>query len=87
MTTTDASATSSRRKSGGFFSKFALLIALVFAIALVVFVLQNTVHTNINFIGWNFELAQGISLLAAAAVGAVITLATVAALRVRRAVR
>ncbi|OZC63852.1 DUF1049 domain-containing protein [Rhodococcus sp. 06-462-5] len=82
---TDTTKTTKRR--GGFASKFALLITLVLVAALVIFVLQNTIHTNINFLGWNFELAQGVSLLGAAVVGAVIALAATAALKVRRAVR
>ena len=75
------------RKRGGFLSKFALLIAFVLIVALVIFVLQNTVHSTINFIGWNFDLAQGVSLLGAAVVGALITIFVSAALRIRRAVR
>lgn len=85
MTTSTDTTTTKRR--GGFAAKFALLITLVLVAALVIFVLQNTIHTNINFLGWNFELAQGVSLLGAAIVGAVITLAATAALKVRRAVR
>ena len=68
-------------------AKFSLSVALILTALLAVFILQNTVHTNINFIGWNFSVAQGISLLGAAAVGAVIALITSAAVRVRRAVR
>ncbi|WP_338888842.1 DUF1049 domain-containing protein [Rhodococcus sovatensis] len=86
MTSTDSATTPARRRSGGF-TKFSLVIALVLIVALVIFALQNTVHTRINFIGWNFDLAQGVWLLGAAAVGSIITLAVTAALRVRRAVR
>ena len=75
------------RKAGGFASKFALLIALVLIVALVIFVLQNTIHTTINFIGWNFDVSQGLSLLGAAIVGAIIAFVLSAAFRVRRAVR
>lgn len=74
-------------RAGGLASKFALVIATVLAIALLVFVLQNTVHTKINFIGWNFDLAQGFSLLGAAVVGAVIALIVSAAIRLRHAIR
>ncbi|MCZ4521473.1 lipopolysaccharide assembly protein LapA domain-containing protein [Rhodococcus ruber] len=84
-TSTDTTTTTKRR--GGFASKLALLITLVLVAALVIFVLQNTVHTTINFLGWNFDLGQGVSLLGAAVVGAVITLTATAALKVRRAVR
>ncbi|MGU3432964.1 DUF1049 domain-containing protein [Actinomycetes bacterium M1A6_2h] len=83
MTTTNRTA----RKAGGFASKFSLLIALVLIVALVIFVLQNTVHQNINFIGWNFDLAVGVQLLGAAVVGAVIAIILGAAIRLRRAVK
>ena len=86
MTTPTANRTSARN-SGGFASKLALVVALVLTVALVIFILQNTIHTTINFIGWNFDLAQGVSLLGAAIVGAVIALITSAAIRLRRAVR
>ncbi|QII07141.1 DUF1049 domain-containing protein [Rhodococcoides fascians A25f] len=85
MTTSTDTTTTKRR--GGFASKLALLITLVLVAALVIFVLQNTVHTTIDFLGWNFDLGQGVSLLGAAVVGAVITLTATAALKVRRAVR
>lgn len=49
---TDTAGTTKRR--GGFASELALLITLVLVAALVIFVLQNTIHTNINFLGWNF---------------------------------
>lgn len=90
MTATDPTATPVRpapRRRGGFLSKFSLVIALVLVVALVILLLQNTVHTRLNFIGWNFDLAQGVWLLGAAVVGSVVTLAVTAALRVRRAVR
>lgn len=75
------------RRSGGFATKFGLIIALVLVVALAVFALQNTVHTTVNFLGWNFDLAQGVWLLGAAAVGAVIALIVSAAVRLRRAVK
>ncbi|WP_304108749.1 LapA family protein [Mycolicibacterium bacteremicum] len=75
------------RRSGGLATKVGLTVALVLVLALAIFALQNTVHTNVNFIGWNFELAQGVWLLGAAGVGAVIALIVSAAFRVRRAVR
>lgn len=72
---------------GGFAAKFALGVAFVLLVALLIFVLQNTIHTQINFIGWNFDVAQGVSLLGAAVVGAVIALIVSAAVRLRRAIR
>lgn len=84
MTGTDRAQTPRR---GGFASKLALIIALLFGIVLVIFALQNTVHENVNVLGWNFQLPQGVWLLGAAAIGAIIAVALSAALRVRRAVR
>lgn len=81
------STTESTKRRGGVASTLALAVAAVLIAALVVFVLQNTLHTTINFLGWNFDLAQSVSLLGAALIGSVITLALTAALRVRRAVR
>ncbi|MDG4663738.1 lipopolysaccharide assembly protein LapA domain-containing protein [Mycobacterium sp. 236(2023)] len=72
---------------GGFATKVALGVAFVLVVALLIFVLQNTIHTQINFIGWNFDVTQGVSLLGAAVVGAVIALTVSAAVRLRRAVR
>lgn len=84
MTTTNAG---NKPAVGGFATKFALGVAFLLIVALLIFVLQNTVHTQINFIGWNFDVAQGVSLLGAAAVGAVIALTVSAAVRLRRAIR
>ena len=80
---------SDRRAAGrsGGAAKATLVLALILTVALAVFVLQNTVHTTINFVGWNFDVAQGVALLGAAGVGAVIALVVSAAIRLRRAVR
>jgi uncharacterized integral membrane protein len=74
------------RRSGGVGAKLALIAAGILSIALLIFVLQNTVHTTINFLGWNADVAQGISLLAAAVVGGVIALVVSAAIRLRKTV-
>ncbi|MCP9273656.1 LapA family protein [Mycolicibacterium arenosum] len=87
MITESTSDRTPTRRSGGFISTLSLIVAIVLLTALVVFVLQNTVHTTINFLAWNFDLAQGVSLLGAAVVGAVIALIVSAAIRLRRAVR
>ena len=79
--------TTTPKRRGGFASKFAILITLILVAALVIFVLQNTIHTNINFLGWNFDLGQGVAMLGAAVVGAIIALTATAAVKVRRAVR
>lgn len=86
-TVTSSYSTQHKRGSGGVAAKLALAIALLLGVLLLVFVLQNTIHTTINFIGWNFEIAQGVSLLGAALVGAIIALVVSAAVRLRRAVR
>lgn len=75
------------RKTGSVTSKIALIVALLLIIALVIFVLQNTIHTTIKFISWDFDLGVGVALLGAAVVGAVIALIVSAAIRVRRAVK
>lgn len=81
------SGTGNRRTGGGLAAKLALGVAFGLVVALLLFVAQNTTHTQINFVGWKFTVAQGVSLLGAAAVGAVIALIVSAAVRLRRAVR
>lgn len=85
MTTSTADHIPSRR-AGGLATKFGLIVALVLVVALAIFALQNTVHTTVNFLGWNVDLAQGVWLIGAAVVGAVIALIVSAAIRVRRAI-
>ena len=79
--------TTTTKRRGGYASKLALLVTVVLVAALVIFVLQNTVHSTINFLGWNFDLGQGVAMLGAAVVGAIIALTATAAFKVRRAVR
>ncbi|MEH3141456.1 MAG: LapA family protein [Mycobacterium kyogaense] len=74
-------------RRSGVAAKFSVGVAFLLVVALLVFVLQNTVHTTINVLGWNFDIAQGVALLGAALVGAVIALIVSAAIRLRRAVR
>jgi len=85
--TTSTSNHTPARRSGGLAAKASLVVAVVLSVILVIFVLQNTVHTTINFIGWNFDLAQGVSLLGAAVVGGIITMIVGGAIRLRRAVK
>ena len=75
------------RRSGGIATKFGVIFAAILVVTLAVFALQNTVHTTVNFLGWNFDLAQGVWLIGAAVVGAVIALIVSAAIRVRRAIK
>ncbi len=77
----------SARRGFGVVSKFLLAVAAVLVAALVVFVLQNTVHTTINFITWDFDLGVGVALLGSAVVGAVVALIVSGAVRARRALR
>lgn len=79
--------TPAKRSGTSAFTKISLVVALILVIALVVFVLQNTVHTTIKFISFDFDLGVGVALLGAAVVGAVIALIVSAAVRVRRAVK
>ncbi|MBT1191344.1 MULTISPECIES: lipopolysaccharide assembly protein LapA domain-containing protein [Nocardiaceae] len=89
MTMTDTAHTThtGRKRAGGFLSTLSLLLSLVLVVALVIFVLQNSNSTTIDFLGWNLDLSQGVALLGAAVVGAVIAFFVSGALRVRRAVR
>ena len=79
--------TPTKRSGTSAFTKISLVVALILIIALVVFVLQNTVHTTIKFISFDFDLGVGVAMLGAAVVGAVIALIVSAAVRVRRAVK
>ncbi len=85
MNTVDTDRTSPRR-SKRLGVKLALMTAGLLSVALIIFVLQNTVHTSIGFLAWNADVAQGVSLLMAAAVGAVIALVVSAAIRLRKTV-
>ncbi len=87
MTDTAHNTHTGRKRAGGLLSTLSLLLSLVLVVALVIFVVQNSNTTTIDFLGWNLDLSQGIALLGAAAVGAVIAFFVSGALRVRRAVR
>lgn len=87
MTDTAHTTHTGRKRAGGFLSTLSLLLSLVLVVALVIFVLQNSNSATIDFLGWNLDLSQGVALLGAAVVGAVIALFVSGALRVRRAVR
>ncbi|GGF08996.1 LapA family protein [Williamsia phyllosphaerae] len=85
--TTDTTTHRSGRRTFGAASKLMLAVATVLVAALVVFVLQNTVHTSISFIAWDFDLGVGVALLGSAVVGAVVALTLSGAVRARRALR
>ncbi|WP_045821746.1 LapA family protein [Williamsia herbipolensis] len=88
-TTRTPSTTTERpaRRGFGAASKMLLAVATVLVAALVVFVLQNTVHTTISFVAWDFDLGVGVALLGSAVVGAVVALTVSGAIRARRALR
>lgn len=87
MNDTTSHTPTAKRRAGGFVSKLSLLIGFVLTVALVIFIVQNLISTNINFLGWNLELSQGVALLGAAVVGAIIAWTISGAMRVRRAVK
>jgi uncharacterized integral membrane protein len=65
----------------------ALMAALLLAVVLIVFVMQNPVPVVIHFLGWSGEVAVGMALLIAAVTGgllvATIGVARLTQLRVR----
>ena len=73
------------RRGFGAASKTLLAVATVLVAALVVFVLQNTAHTTISVVAWDFDLGVGVALLGSAVVGSVVALTVSGAIRARRA--
>jgi uncharacterized integral membrane protein len=68
-------------------SLIALIVAAVLTIATVILLLQNTIHTKIDFIAWNLDIPLGLALLGAAVIGGAIAVSLGTVLRVRRALR
>lgn len=66
-------------KVGGLW--FAVVIAALVTILLLVFVLQNNVSTEVEFLAWQFSMPLGVLILFAAIAGALI-MAMLAALRI-----
>ncbi|GAA3959430.1 LapA family protein [Gordonia caeni] len=68
---------------------FAWVVGVVVAILLLVFILRNQDSQEIDLVFWKVNLPVGISLLIAALLGAILTLAVTAAriMELRRALR
>ena len=50
----------------------ALILGLLILILLLVFILQNNVPADFNYLGWQFSLPLGVAMLLAAVAGALI---------------
>lgn len=59
----------------------ALVVGLVVLVLLLVFILQNLDKVTVQFLGWEFTLPLGVTVLLAAIAGAVI-MAVVGAMRI-----
>lgn len=62
-----------------------LLVALVFAILIAVFALQNTAAVHVRLLVWDYETSLVLVILGSAMVGAVLTFVASLGPRVRRA--
>ena len=67
----------------------ALIIGFLILILLLVFIMQNTDSTTINFFGWNWSLPLGVAILLAAVGGGLLTVAvgTARIVQLRRAAK
>jgi uncharacterized integral membrane protein len=67
----------------------ALITGFVILIVLLVFIMQNTDSTTINFFGWEWNLPVGVSILLAAVCGGLLTVAvgTARIVQLRRAAK
>ncbi|MFI7493175.1 lipopolysaccharide assembly LapA domain-containing protein [Kocuria sp. M4R2S49] len=50
----------------------ALILGLLILILLLIFILQNNVEADFNYLGWRFSLPLGVAMLLAAVAGALI---------------
>lgn len=62
-----------------------LLMALLFAILIALFALQNTAAVHVRFLAWEYETSLVLVILGSATVGAVLTFIASLGSRVRRA--
>lgn len=62
-----------------------LLVALVFAILIAVFALQNTAVVHVQLLVWDYETSLVLVILGSAMVGAVLTFVASLGPRIRRA--
>lgn len=51
----------------------ALIVGFLVLIVLLIFIAQNTESAVLHFLGWNWSLPLGVSILAAAVLGGLIT--------------
>lgn len=67
----------------------ALITGFVILIVLLVFIMQNTESTSINFFGWEWNLPVGVAILLAAVCGGLLTVAvgTARIVQLRRAAK
>jgi uncharacterized integral membrane protein len=67
----------------------ALITGFVILIVLLVFIMQNTGSTTINFFGWDWNLPVGVAILLAAVCGGLLTVAvgTARIVQLRRAAK
>jgi uncharacterized integral membrane protein len=67
----------------------ALITGFVILIVLLVFIMQNTNSTSINFFGWEWNLPVGVAILLAAVCGGLLTVAvgTARIVQLRRAAK
>jgi uncharacterized integral membrane protein len=67
----------------------ALIAGFVILIVLLVFIMQNTDSTTINFFGWDWNLPVGVAILLAAVCGGLLTVAAGSAriVQLRRAAK
>jgi uncharacterized integral membrane protein len=67
----------------------ALITGFVILIVLLVFIMQNTDTTTINFFGWEWNLPVGVAILLAAVCGGLLTVAagTARIVQLRRAAK
>jgi uncharacterized integral membrane protein len=66
-----------------------LIAGFLILILLLIFIAQNTTSTPITFLGWHWSLPLGVSILLAAVVGGLITVAagTARIIQLRRAAK
>lgn len=53
----------------------ALILGFLILIVLLIFIAQNTVSTQFQFIGWHWSLPLGVAILFAAVAGGLVTVA------------
>jgi uncharacterized integral membrane protein len=62
-----------------------LFVALLFAILIAVFALQNTVTVNVRFLVWEYETSLVLIILGSAMLGAILTFVASLGPRIRHA--